>query len=43
METNLAPSVAPEICLGAQNMKTGPDVLGTVENESGCAKHEKET
>jgi hypothetical protein len=25
---------------GAQNMKTGPDALGTVENESGSAKHE---
>jgi hypothetical protein len=25
---------------GAQNMKTGPDALGTTENESGSAKHE---
>jgi hypothetical protein len=28
---------------GAQNMKTGPDALGTVENESGGAKHENMT
>jgi hypothetical protein len=27
----------------AQNMKTGPDALGTAENESGSAKHEKGT
>jgi hypothetical protein len=25
---------------GAQNIKTGPDAHGTVENESGSAKHE---
>jgi hypothetical protein len=29
--------------LGAQNMQTGPDVLGTVENESGSAKLENGT
>jgi hypothetical protein len=28
---------------GAQNMKTGIDALGTVENELGCAKHENGT
>jgi hypothetical protein len=28
---------------GAQNMKTGPDTLGTTENESGSAKHENKT
>jgi hypothetical protein len=27
---------------GAQNMKTGPDALGTVENESGSVKKENE-
>jgi hypothetical protein len=27
----------------AQNMETGPDALGTVENESRSAKHEKGT
>jgi hypothetical protein len=29
--------------LGAQNMTTGPDVLGTAENMSGSAKHENGT
>jgi hypothetical protein len=28
---------------GAQNMKTGADAHGTVENESGRAKHENGT
>jgi hypothetical protein len=28
---------------GAQNMKKGPDTLGTAENESGCAKQENWT
>jgi hypothetical protein len=28
---------------GVQNAKTGPDALGTVENESGCEKHENVT
>jgi hypothetical protein len=28
---------------GAQDMKTGPDALGTAENESGSAKHENGT
>jgi hypothetical protein len=28
---------------GAQNMKTGPDALGTVENESGSVKNENGT
>jgi hypothetical protein len=27
----------------AQKMKTGPEALGTAENESGCAIHENET
>jgi hypothetical protein len=28
---------------GAQNMKTGPDTLGSYENETWCAKHENGT
>jgi hypothetical protein len=28
---------------GAQNMKSGPDALGTAENESWSAEHENET
>jgi hypothetical protein len=28
---------------GAQNMKKGPDALGTAENEYGRAKHDNET
>jgi hypothetical protein len=28
---------------GAQNMKTGPDALGTAEYESGLVKHENGT
>jgi hypothetical protein len=28
---------------GAQNMKTGPDALGTVENETWSAKYENGT
>jgi hypothetical protein len=28
---------------GVQNMKTGPDSLGTAENESGIAKQENGT
>jgi uncharacterized protein YjbJ (UPF0337 family) len=28
---------------GAQNMKTGPDVLGSAENEFGSAKHDNGT
>jgi hypothetical protein len=29
--------------MSAQNMKTGPDAVGTAENESGSAKHENGT
>jgi hypothetical protein len=29
--------------LGAHNMKTEPDALGTAENDHGCAKHENGT
>jgi hypothetical protein len=32
--------VPPKTSMGAQNMNMGPDDLGTVENESGRAKHE---
>jgi hypothetical protein len=34
------PSVPSKMSPRAQNMKIGPDNLGTVENESGRAKHE---
>jgi hypothetical protein len=37
------PSVSPKTSLGAQNMKTGPEDLGTDENESGRIKHENGT
>jgi hypothetical protein len=43
MKKNLTPSVPPKKILGAENMKTGPDALGTAENEFGCAKHENGT
>jgi hypothetical protein len=36
---DLMPSSPPKTSPGAQNMKTGPNVLGTAENESGSAKH----
>jgi ferredoxin len=36
-------SVPPKTSLGAQNMKTGPDALGTAENEYGSTKHENGT
>jgi hypothetical protein len=37
------PSVPPKMSSAAQNMKTGPDALGTAENESARAKHENGT
>jgi hypothetical protein len=37
------PSVPPKMSPGGQNMKTGPDALGTVENESRRAKQENGT
>jgi hypothetical protein len=37
------PPIPLKTCSGAQNVKTGPDALGTIENESGSAKHEKGT
>jgi hypothetical protein len=36
------PSVPPKTGTGAQNMKTGPDTVGTAENGAGSAKHEKQ-
>jgi hypothetical protein len=35
--------VPPKKSPGAQIIKTGPDALGTAENESGSAKHENGT
>jgi hypothetical protein len=35
------PSILPKMSSGAQNMKMGPDALGTAENNTRCAKHEK--
>jgi hypothetical protein len=37
------PSVTPKTSPGAQNMKMGPDVLGTAEKDSGRAKRENGT
>jgi hypothetical protein len=37
------PSVPSKTIPGAQNMKTGPDALGTAENEFGRAKQENGT
>jgi hypothetical protein len=39
----LTPSVSPKMSSGAQNMKTQPDALVTVEIEFGRAKHENGT
>jgi hypothetical protein len=43
MKTGPHASVPPKMRTCAQNMKTGHDALGTAENESGHAKHEKRT
>jgi hypothetical protein len=40
---DLAPSVPPKTGPGAQNMKSGPDTLGTVKNGSWSVKHENGT
>jgi hypothetical protein len=40
---NMSPSGPSNISLGAQNMKMGPDALGTAENMSGSAKYENGT
>jgi hypothetical protein len=37
------PKVSPKMSSEAQNIKTGPDALGTAENESGRAKVENGT
>jgi hypothetical protein len=34
------PSEPPKMSMGEQNMITGPNALGTAENENGRAKHE---
>jgi hypothetical protein len=34
------PSISLKMCQGAQNMKTGPSALSSVENESWRANHE---
>jgi hypothetical protein len=36
-------SVPPKTSAGAQNMKMGPDAIGTAEMDSGSAKHENGT
>jgi hypothetical protein len=36
-------SVPPKTNLEAQNMKTRPETLGAIENDSGTSKHEKLT
>jgi hypothetical protein len=43
MKTGTDASVPPKTCPGAENMKTGKDALGTIENESVSAKQENET
>jgi hypothetical protein len=43
LKRDQTPSVPQFMSLRAQNMKIGPDALGTAENESGSAKHEKRT
>jgi hypothetical protein len=37
---DLMPLVPPKMSPGAQNIKTGPDTLGTAKNEFESAKHE---
>jgi hypothetical protein len=37
------PKIPPKMSPDAQNMKTGHDALGTVENESGSTKQENRT
>jgi hypothetical protein len=41
LKRDMTPSKPPKMSPGAQNMKTGPDALGTAENVSGSAKYEK--
>jgi hypothetical protein len=41
MKQDPTPSVPPKTSTGAQNIKTGPEALGTAENETRSPKHEK--
>jgi hypothetical protein len=43
MTKTLEKSVPPKTSPGAQNIKMGPNALGTAESESGSTKHENET
>jgi hypothetical protein len=43
MKTDSTPSVLPKMSPGAQDMKTGPDALGTDGNESVRSKLENVT
>jgi hypothetical protein len=43
LKRETTPSLPPKNSPGAQNMKTGPDALGTAEIESECVKHENGT
>jgi hypothetical protein len=43
MKKGSTPSVPPKTSPGAQNMKTGPNALGTAEHESERAKYENRT
>jgi hypothetical protein len=43
MKTGLDALVLPKMSLEEQNMKLGPDKLGTAEKESERAEHENET
>jgi hypothetical protein len=43
LKRDTTPSIPTKISLGAQNMKTGPDAVGTAENGSGSAKHDNRT
>jgi hypothetical protein len=42
MKRDPSPSVPPNTCPGAQNLKTSPDGFGTAQKESGTSKHENE-
>jgi hypothetical protein len=39
LKRDMTPSEPPKTSLGAQNMKSGPEALGTAENKCGRAKH----
>jgi hypothetical protein len=40
VKRDLSPPVPPKTSPKPQNMKSGPDAPGIVENDYGCAKHE---